>query len=138
MSSKRDPTLWIEDILDSIQEIEDALHHVEAVTFVENRTLINAVSYALLKISEAAKSLMQADIELPPNEPWDDIYNLGNQLRHSYFSISVERIWQIATDDLPSLKATCETLLITLQAQTTNDRPTNGDTGAADPTSSPK
>ena len=44
MSSKRDPTLWIEDILDSIQEIEDALHHVEAVTFVENRTLINAVS----------------------------------------------------------------------------------------------
>ena len=53
MSSKRDPKIWIGDILDSIQEIEDTVSNVEAVNFRENHVLINAVSYALLKITEA-------------------------------------------------------------------------------------
>jgi uncharacterized protein with HEPN domain len=111
MSSKRDPKIWIGDILDSIQEIEDTIGNVEAGTFLENHVLINAVSYALLKISEATKHLLQSDIELPSNEPWTDIYSLGNQLRHGYFGIDHDQIWHMATQDLPSLKATCEALL---------------------------
>ena len=55
MSSKRDPKIWIGDILDSIQEIEDTVSNVEVVNFCENHVLINAVSYALLKITEATK-----------------------------------------------------------------------------------
>ena len=50
MSSQRDPTLWLVDILDCIQEIEDATNQVEAETFVNNRLMINAVSCALLEI----------------------------------------------------------------------------------------
>ena len=38
MSSKRDPTIWLGDILDSIQEIEDATHQVEAESFVINHS----------------------------------------------------------------------------------------------------
>ena len=38
MSSKRDPTLWLEDILESIQEIEDSTKNINVSTFVENRT----------------------------------------------------------------------------------------------------
>ncbi len=78
MSSKRDPKLWLGDILDSIQEIEDATRQVDAGTFVNNRLLINAVSYALLKIAEAVNHLRKTDIALPPTQPWEDIYNLGN------------------------------------------------------------
>ena len=86
-------------------------------TFVENRILVNAVSYGLLKISEAVKNLIRAEVDLPSNEPWQDIYNLGNQLRHSYFSIGVERIWQIVIEDLPSLKETCKAFLVQLKKQ---------------------
>jgi predicted nucleotidyltransferase len=39
-SSKRDPKLWLGDMLDGIQEIEDATHQVEAETFVNNHRLI--------------------------------------------------------------------------------------------------
>lgn len=116
MSSKRDPKVWISDILDSIQEIEDTIESVEAGSFAQNHVLINAVSYALLKITEATKHLIQSDIELPSDEPWTDIYNLGNQLRHNYFGLNHERIWHIATQDLSSLKATCETLLKKLES----------------------
>lgn len=116
MSSKRDPKIWIGDILDSIQEIEDTIHNVEAVNFLENHVLINAVSYALLKITEATKHLLQSEIELPSNEPWTDIYSLGNQLRHGYFGIDQDQIWHIATQDLLSLKTTCEALLNKLES----------------------
>ncbi len=116
MSSKRDPKIWIGDILDSIQEIEDTIHNVEAVNFLENHVLINAVSYALLKITEATKHLLQSDIELPSNEPWTDIYSLGNQLRHGYFGIDQDQIWHIATQDLLSLRTTCEALLNKLES----------------------
>ena len=44
-------------------------------------------SYGLLKISEAVKNLIRENIDLPSSQPWQDIYNLGNQLRHSYFNI---------------------------------------------------
>ncbi len=111
MSSKRDPKLWIEDLLASIQEIEDTLNNVELTEFLGNHTLVNAVSFDLLKISEAVKQLLEADIALPSHEPWQDIYNLGNRLRHAYFGIDQERIWLVAKQDLPSLKNTCQNLL---------------------------
>lgn len=114
MSSKRDPKIWLEDILDSIREIEDATHQIDAETFVNNRLLINAVSYALLKIAEAVNHLRKSEVILPPTQPWEDIYALGNQLRHAYFGIDHKQIWRIVTTDLPSLKITCETLLSTL------------------------
>lgn len=66
MSSKRDPKLWLGEILDSIQEIEDATCQVEAETFVNNRLLTNAVAYALLKIAEAVNHLRKTDMTLPP------------------------------------------------------------------------
>ena len=117
MSSKRDPKLWLEDILDSILEIEDATHQIEAETFVNNGLLINAVSYSLLKISEGVNHLRKSDVALPPTQPWEDIYALGNQLRHAYFGIDHKQIWRIVTTDLPSLKTTCEALLSTLRTQ---------------------
>ena len=120
MSSKRDPKLWLGDILDSIQEIEDATHQIDAETFVNNRLLTNAVSYALLKISEAVNHLRKIDMTLPPTQPWEDIYNLGNQLRHAYFGIDHHQLWRTVTADLPSLKTTCETLLTTLHSQDGN------------------
>ncbi|GJL56499.1 MAG: hypothetical protein NPIRA02_36310 [Nitrospirales bacterium] len=86
------------------------------MNFLQNHALINAVSYALLKITEGTKHLLQSDIELPSNEPWTDIYSLGNQLRHGYFGIDHNQIWYIATQDLPSLKATCENLMKKLEA----------------------
>ncbi len=103
--------------MESIQEIEDSTKNINVSTFVENRTLINAVSYGLLKISEAVKNLIRENIDLPSSQPWQDIYNLGNQLRHSYFNIGVERIWQIVIEDLPSLKMTCEAVLVQLKVQ---------------------
>ena len=98
------------------KKLRTRFHNVEAVNFLENHVLINAVSYALLKITEATKHLLQSDIELPANEPWTDIYSLGNQLRHGYFGIDQDQIWHIATQDLPSLKNTCETLMNKLES----------------------
>ena len=123
MSSKRDPKLWLGDILESIQEIEDATHQVDAGTFVNNRLLTNPVSYA---IAEAVNHLRKTDIVLPPTQQWEDIYHLGNQLRHAYFGIDHNQIWRTVTADLPSLKATCETLMTTLHSQDANPSDTKG------------
>ncbi|MBA3614221.1 MAG: DUF86 domain-containing protein [Nitrospirales bacterium] len=75
-----------------MQEIEDTLYDIDQPTFLDNHTLVNAVSFDLLKISEGVKHLLETDMELPAHEPWQDIYHLGNRLRHAYFGIDRERI----------------------------------------------
>jgi len=53
MSKKRDDTLYIEDILDSIKAIEKYIYEVDYNQFIENRILYSATIRELEIIGEA-------------------------------------------------------------------------------------
>ena len=49
-----------------------------------------------------------------PDQPWPDIRNFGNALRHGYDLIDGHRVWHTVANDLPPLKAACQDALARL------------------------
>ena len=110
MPSKQ-PRDRLGDILDNIAWIESDIRDLTEGQFVGDRRTQDAVMYCLLRISEAAVKLQDQIDALAPGEPWDKIRSLGNVLRHGYDQIDLRVIWRIARNDLPSLRAACESAL---------------------------
>lgn len=105
-SSKRPIGLILSDIIDAIDQAEEFSGDLEEQDFVKDALRISAVRYELLKISEAVRNLQRAGADLPPTQPWDDIYNLGNRLRHDYIGIDDARVFNYLKEDVPSLRQT--------------------------------
>lgn len=59
----------------------------------------------LQNIGEAAGRLSDAAKDAHPRVPWSDIVGLRNVLAHEYGAIDYERLWEIATIDVPLLAA---------------------------------
>jgi uncharacterized protein with HEPN domain len=62
-------------------------------------------------ISEASRRV-PADMKTRyPAIPWPAIAAIGNALRHEYYTVELDVIWRIATQDLRPLAAAVDTLL---------------------------
>lgn len=79
--------------------------------FVANDLVADAVERCLSRISEAAKKLGRSAETLMPDEPWPKIRGLGNLLRHEYDIILRSVLWEIISDNLPSLRGACRKAL---------------------------
>lgn len=112
----RDPAQRFDDILANIERIEIHIAGIEnAAAFEQNVTAYDAVERCLQRISEAASKLgVEAD-GLCPEIAWFRIRGLGNILRHEYDRVEGARIWYTIKDDLPALKAACESTLRALR-----------------------
>jgi len=87
---------------------ERALGYVQGLTFeqfaADPRT-VDAVSYAIVVIGEAATALKDAGPKLAPEMPWSDIRGMRNQVAHEYFGVDVKVLWETVRVDLPPLVA---------------------------------
>ena len=46
-----------------------------------------------------------------PKTEWSDIAKLRDRITHKYRSVEFQILWEIITDDIPSLKKDCESIL---------------------------
>lgn len=93
-------------VADMIAAAERALGYVEGLTleqFEADPRSVDAVSYAIVVIGEAANALKDAGPALAPDIPWADIRGMRNKVAHEYFGVDVEVLWQTVRDDLPPL-----------------------------------
>ena len=100
------PREWRLRLGDMIQAAERALGYVQGLTyeqFAADRRTVDAVSYAVVVIGEAASALKDAGPTLAPEIPWADIRGMRNRVTHEYFGIDVKVLWQTAREDLPVL-----------------------------------
>lgn len=72
---------------------------------------MDAVSYAIVVIGEAAKAVPERVTSATPEIPWADIRGMRNRVEHEYFGIDVSVLWQTAREDLPSLLESMRALL---------------------------
>ena len=105
---KRDIGLFIEDILNSIKNIEDFTKELNQEKFSEDKLRQSAVIRQLEIIGEAVKNIPSAFKEKYPNIPWKDIAGFRDVLSHAYFGVSMDRVWNIIEKDLPKLKKEIE------------------------------
>jgi len=94
---------------------ERALAYVQGLTFeqfaADPRT-VDAVSYAIVVIGEAASALKDVGPKLAPEIPWADIRGMRNKVAHEYFGVDVNVLWQTVREDLPPLLASRRAVLV--------------------------
>jgi hypothetical protein len=100
------PREWRVRVSDIIAAAERALRYTEALTFEEfgaDPRSVDAVSYAIVVIGEAAGHVPDAVMRAAPEVPWAEIRGMRNKVAHEYFGVEVKILWQTVREDLPAL-----------------------------------
>lgn len=100
------PRAWRSRLSDMVLAAERAVAYAEGLTyeqFAADPKTVDAVSYALVVIGEAANGLKDLGPELAPTIPWADIRAMRNRVAHEYFGVDVRVVWETVRGDLPSL-----------------------------------
>lgn len=108
---KRDVTLYLKDIIESIDYIEKYLQNTTKETFETDVQLQDSVVRRLEIIGEAVKNIPHDLKDKYPNIPWKDAAATRDVFTHHYFGIILERVWKTAVTDLPPFKKQIKKLL---------------------------
>lgn len=107
---KKDPKIFLDHILESIDEIEKNLRNLTEDEFLTNTTIQDAVIRRLEIIGEAAKNLPKSFKDKHPNIEWRKIAGLRDVIVHGYFRLSLNLIWKITQKNIPELKTKIQEL----------------------------
>ncbi len=99
--SERDFILYLEDIVLSMQRVQEYIIELDFQHFKWDYKTVDAVIRNFEIIGEASKNLPAFIKDKYTNVPWEEMYRLRNRISHEYFGIDYEIIWDIATMELP-------------------------------------
>jgi len=102
--SKRDSSLYINDILDSIEAIEEFTFNINYETFINDRKTYSATLREFMVIGEAISKIIDLLQEKKPNYPWRMIKDFRNFIIHEYFGVNPQIIYDAVKLELPELK----------------------------------
>jgi len=101
---KRDYKLYINDIKESIVYIESYILNVSEEDFKKNTQLQDALTRRLEIIGEAVRNLPRTLKEKNKHMPWFEMSQFRNLTAHSYYEVSMNRIWQTIKKRIPMIK----------------------------------
>jgi uncharacterized protein with HEPN domain len=108
---KRDYKLFVKDILDAIDKIEEFIGRMEYGEFIQDDKTSTAVVKKIEIIGEAIKNIPR-DVKARYNFiPWRDIVGMRDKITHDYFGIDYEIVWKVVKEKLPALKIQVEQVL---------------------------
>ncbi|MFQ6089353.1 MAG: DUF86 domain-containing protein [Candidatus Methanofastidiosia archaeon] len=102
---------YIEDILNSIQEIEDFTAGMEFEDFIDDRKTLNAVIRSLEVMGEAAKKIPNDIRTKYADIPWKYIAGMRDKLIHEYHGVDLEIVWEVIKKEIPPIKPLFEKIL---------------------------
>ena len=108
---KKDPTVWLEHVLESIEIIDDHVADTTKVDFNSDVKLQDAVIRRLEIIGEATKNIPERVKEEYPDVLWQKITGMRDILAHEYFRVDTDVVLNTINDDLPELKKQIEKAL---------------------------
>lgn len=108
---KRDFRVFVDDIIDSIDKIENSTKNIDFDTFVSNYEKIDTVAYNILIIGEAVNKIPRAIQRKHPELPWRVLNDIRNQHIHEYRTVKPDKLWKMAKLSLPKLKPMFKELL---------------------------
>jgi uncharacterized protein with HEPN domain len=107
----RPERLYLVDIVEAADAIEDFLRGVDEAHFVNSDLIQSAVLQKLTVIGEAAARLPAAFCESHPEIPWRDIVGFRNHVVHEYFAVEWSIVWVSAVDETRLLRNQVATVL---------------------------
>jgi uncharacterized protein with HEPN domain len=92
------------NIFESITKIEEYIHNLSQIEFLQNDLIQDAVIWRLEVIGETVKNLSEDFRAKHPDVPWQRFVGLRDALLESYFEVNLGQVLLMAKEDLPSLK----------------------------------
>jgi uncharacterized protein with HEPN domain/predicted nucleotidyltransferase len=111
----RDSRLFLQDILESINLIEEYTQDLSQNEFSQNIQVQDAVIRRLEIIGEATKNLPRSLRLQYPAVPWQQMAGMRDILIHGYFGANLNRIWEVIEQNLPVLQPQITQILDELQ-----------------------
>jgi len=100
----RDYRLYVQDILDSAEAIENFVEGMDFETFKTDDKTTSAVIRKFEIIGEAAKHVPDAIRDKYPTVPWKEMAGMRDKLIHFYMGVKYELVWQTIKDVIPQIK----------------------------------
>ncbi len=104
MRFKRSRRELLNDIVESVDHVQEFVGSLDFVDYLESELVSSAVERKLLIISEAAVRLGKQIESDCPGQDWRAIRGIGNVLRHHYEGVDHEQVWEAIKENLPGLK----------------------------------
>ena len=101
---KKDDSIFVSHILDSIQKIEEFSRDVSKEDFFDSVLLQDAIIRRIEIIGEASKNVSDSLKSKYPEIPWNEMARTRDKLIHGYFGIDLDLTWDIVEDDISELK----------------------------------
>jgi len=108
---RRDYRDYLQDILDSINDVESFILGMGFEEFKGDRKTINAVVRSIEVIGEASKRIPRSLKAKYKEVPWREMAGMRDKLIHEYFGVDVEILWKTAKDDIPPLKQVIQNMM---------------------------
>ena len=102
LHEERDKALIL-DIISASEDIRSFIEPCDYKKFADSKMLRYAVERQLLVIGEASRRLSEGFRASMPEIPWGAVIGLRNIIAHDYGEVLAERIWLVASRDLPDL-----------------------------------
>lgn len=96
--------LYLDDMLKSINRIEEYIGDKNFKEFKQTRIVVDAVVRNFEIIGEAAKNIPVEIQSKYPEIPLKKMYGLRILISHVYFGLDYEMIWEIVKNNLPENK----------------------------------
>lgn len=101
---KKDIIVYFEDIIESIDKIEEYTKIITKEQFSEMISVQDAVLMRFAVIGESANKIPVDVKNINKVIVWRKIINLRNLIVHDYSSVNSDRIWKIIQKELPVFK----------------------------------
>ena len=108
---KRNHKLFVKDILDAIEKIEEFIGNMDFKKFIEDDKTKSAVVRKLEIIGEATKNIPKLIRQKYKELPWSDMAGMRDKIAHFYFGIDYEIVWKVIKERLPEIKPVIQKIL---------------------------
>lgn len=96
--------LYINDIIQAIDNIEKYTEGISQERFGSQQIVIDAVIRNFEIIGEAAKHISRKTKSRHPEIPWGEMTGMRNKVIHEYFGVDIDIVWETIEKSLPKLK----------------------------------